>query len=107
MTSVVGAAKVMKFNIVDMAVHQGCYGIEELPEGDWYCDVCASGKDIRTVFCELCPNTEDKAYKRTDEDKWVHVNCAFWLPEPRFSGNGIIGPVMNVQSVSRERFELV
>ena len=40
-----------------MAVHQSCYGIEEVPSGDWYCISCTVlGKNKgRNLKCCLCP----------------------------------------------------
>ena len=32
----------------DVAVHQLCYGIEKIPEGEWYCDICID--HLRGIF---------------------------------------------------------
>lgn len=37
------------------AVHQQCYGVEALPEGEWRCDVCTAGLDPAASHCLLCP----------------------------------------------------
>jgi hypothetical protein len=44
-----------------------CYGVEDIPEGDWYCDTCSvvgilSGKSIKCVLC----NETGGALKPTD-----------------------------------------
>lgn len=41
----------------NMAVHQSCYGIEQLPEGDWICYNCEifGFKSGLVVNCFLCP----------------------------------------------------
>ncbi len=39
-----------------MTVHQNCYGIIDLPEGDWVCHPCRAFEDkSRDVECLLCP----------------------------------------------------
>jgi PHD-zinc-finger like domain/PHD-finger len=83
----------------NVAVHQMCYGIERVPEGDYYCIPCRrlrrgkrlTGAQQRTptplpICCELCPLRQG-AFIRTDvkstkdeppRDRWVHVLCAKW-----------------------------
>jgi hypothetical protein len=42
-----------------MAVHQSCYGVEEIPEGEWFCISCyVFGKRRgRNLKCTLCSRT--------------------------------------------------
>lgn len=75
----------------NVAVHQFCYGVEEIPKGDYYCLPCRTlgrsrpppGVDPEPlpIVCELCP-IRDGAFVRTNmpgkEEKWVHVVCAKW-----------------------------
>lgn len=91
----------------DVPVHQMCYGIEEIPEGDYYCIACRyfglentnkeqvnqensavgrMGLPPKNIRCQLCP-IKVGAYTRTDasqsdpkapECKWVHMACAKW-----------------------------
>jgi hypothetical protein len=88
----------------NVAVHQMCYGIEHVPEGDYYCMACrhlgrnrsAVSRDPEApkqaaaplpICCELCP-LKQGAFIRTDVQpkngeetafgKWVHVICAKW-----------------------------
>ena len=61
-------------------MHQSCYGIPEIPEGNWYCDVCEINQNPEVTICELCTNFGG-AYKRTDDNKWVHSLCALWIPD--------------------------
>eukprot|EP00980_Cylindrotheca_fusiformis_P016957 scaffold5159_cov112-Cylindrotheca_fusiformis.AAC.11 len=84
-------------------VHQTCYGIEEVPEGDYYCVACRYFKrdkmienkipgarrvppPVLPIRCELCP-VKQGAYIRTETKKgadaqspakWVHMACAKW-----------------------------
>jgi len=39
----------------DLPVHQQCYGVTEIPEGDWFCNPCAAGMKPTEVECSLCP----------------------------------------------------
>lgn len=61
-------------------MHQSCYGIPEVPEGNWYCDVCEINQNPEEIVCELCSNFGG-AYKRTDDNKWIHSLCALWIPD--------------------------
>ncbi len=90
----------------DVPIHQMCYGIDEIPEGDYYCVACrhfdrekmskeqerlsSTGTRIALpdlpIRCELCP-LKTGAYIRTDTSKcvptssvpkWVHMVCAKW-----------------------------
>jgi hypothetical protein len=43
-------------SICQMTVHQNCYGIIDLPEGDWVCYPCRAYKEnSREIDCLLCP----------------------------------------------------
>ena len=73
----------------NVPVHQLCYGVTPLPKNDWYCNVCKklkreSGKSPsakeKSISCELCKKGGG-AMKATDDAKWVHVLCAYFIPE--------------------------
>ncbi|XP_058480432.1 protein AF-10-like [Solea solea] len=49
----------------NVAVHQACYGIVQVPTGPWFCRKCESQERAARVRCELCPH-KDGALKRTD-----------------------------------------
>ena len=38
------------------AVHQACYGVKSIPEGNWMCQTCLLG--LSRVSCVLCTNNE-------------------------------------------------
>jgi len=63
----------------DLAVHQECYGVPFIPEGQWFCRKC---KEIGrgTPTCVFCPNV-DGAFKQTNTLRWSHLLCALWIPE--------------------------
>ena len=83
----------------NVAVHQYCYGIDKIPEGDYYCMPCRRlGRDNHNtspqmaaipqplpICCELCPlrqgafiRTDTKPLDGSTGDRWVHVVCAKW-----------------------------
>jgi hypothetical protein len=92
----------------NVAVHQLCYGIEKVPDGDYYCIACRyykrdrlmetmsnrqlTVKDASTtsrtaldplpICCELCPVRQgaytQSAFHFSSEIKWVHMTCAKW-----------------------------
>jgi len=92
----------------DVPVHQFCYGVEEIPQGDYYCIPCRHfGRDTMSkeqertsstgtrialppvpINCELCPLTKGAFVRsettrstpdsQSDVSKWVHMACAKW-----------------------------
>uniref|UniRef100_A0A8R1IPU0 Uncharacterized protein n=2 Tax=Caenorhabditis japonica TaxID=281687 RepID=A0A8R1IPU0_CAEJA len=84
----------------EVAVHQGCYGIQEVPEGEWFCAKCSSaaakvpgGANEATFCCQLCP-FDYGALKKTDRGGWAHVICALYIPEVRFGNVHSMEPVI-------------
>lgn len=89
----------------NVPVHQLCYGVHTIPEGDWLCDVCAGGEDPATTTCELC-NFTGGAYKTTDRPgKWIHSLCATWVPEVYISED-TTNPVYTLSHLDKKRFKL-
>ncbi|KAG7344241.1 PHD-finger domain containing protein [Nitzschia inconspicua] len=92
----------------NVAVHQLCYGIEKVPDGDYYCIACRYFKrdrlietmsdrhltvkstssaprvalDPLPICCELCPVKQgaytQSAVPDSSESKWLHMVCAKW-----------------------------
>lgn len=106
----------------EVAVHQGCYGIQEVPEGEWLCAKChvaattySNGELSHNgptsnglshgvkARCELCPFGYG-ALKRTEQKGWAHVICALYIPEVRFGDVHSMDPVI-LSDVPMERFE--
>ncbi|BET03496.1 myeloid lymphoid or mixed-lineage leukemia (trithorax homolog, Drosophila) [Nesidiocoris tenuis] len=85
-----------------VAVHQACYGIVTVPQGNWYCRKCESVDRNSKVRCELCPN-KDGALKPTDNDAWAHVVCALYIPEVRFGNVSTMEPIILAQ-IPQERY---
>lgn len=62
----------------NVCVHQACYGIDQIPAGEWYCQPCRELGRVDKASCILCPN-KNGAMKRTPDDKWAHVSCSLWV----------------------------
>ncbi|KPI43512.1 NuA3 HAT complex component NTO1 [Cyphellophora attinorum] len=52
----------------DLAVHQECYGVPFIPEGQWLCRKCQLVGNSRPS-CIFCPH-EGGAFKQTNNAKW-------------------------------------
>ncbi|KAL7626293.1 hypothetical protein AAE478_003064 [Parahypoxylon ruwenzoriense] len=110
----------------DLAVHQECYGVPFIPEGQWLCRKCQLiGRGIPVSFpspalliaatppnnnvnfqtCIFCPNS-DGAFKQTNSSKWAHLLCAMWIPEVTLGNHTFMEPVMDVDKVPKSRWKL-
>lgn len=88
----------------DLAVHQECYGVPFIPEGQWLCRKCQLiGRGTPT--CIFCPNT-DGAFKQTNASRWSHLICAIWIPEVSLGNTTFMEPVMDVEKVPKPRWKL-
>ena len=88
----------------DLAVHQECYGVPFIPEGQWLCRKCQLiGRGTPT--CIFCPNT-DGAFKQTNASRWSHLLCAIWIPEVSIGNTTFMEPVMDVEKVPKPRWKL-
>ncbi|CAO1622949.1 unnamed protein product [Sympodiomycopsis kandeliae] len=88
----------------NLAVHQDCYGIPYIPEGQWLCRKCTVSPD-RAVTCILCPN-EGGAFKQTTHGKWAHLMCAMWIPETGVSNPVYMEPIDSVERIPKARWKL-
>ncbi|KIW83383.1 hypothetical protein Z517_02628 [Fonsecaea pedrosoi CBS 271.37] len=88
----------------DLAVHQECYGVPYIPEGQWLCRKCQLVGNSRPS-CIFCPN-EGGAFKQTNNSKWAHLFCAFWIPEVTIGNPSLMEPITDVEKVPTSRWKL-
>ena len=92
----------------NICVHQACYGISVIPDGEWNCRPCAElgTQSQKTVSCVLCPNTGG-AFKPTSNNKWAHVSCALWVPEVSIGCVTTMEPITKIKSIPPSRWQLL
>ncbi|GMT19711.1 hypothetical protein PFISCL1PPCAC_11008 [Pristionchus fissidentatus] len=107
----------------EVAVHQGCYGILEVPDGEWLCAKCQvaanggsplksngvsdhrNGSSALDPTCDLCPFGYG-ALKRTAKNSWAHVICALYIPEVKFGDVHSMDPVI-LDDVPNDRYDRI
>ncbi|KAJ1535464.1 nuA3 HAT complex component nto1, partial [Nowakowskiella sp. JEL0078] len=110
----------------NLAVHQGCYGVPFIPEGQWLCRKCMISPD-RPVSCQFCPYTSNDtfssltdegypknlfnnfnfgAFKLTTESNWTHLLCALFIPELNVENPVFMEPISGTNRIVKGRWTL-
>ena len=104
-----------------MGAHIKCYGILEIPEGDWICDACIvfEKEERQNTPCALCPikggalkptihanNVSFKNYTESGLDiVWCHVFCALHVENATFQDKITLSKI-DLSKVDQRRFTI-
>ncbi|XP_030649419.1 protein Jade-1 isoform X2 [Chanos chanos] len=87
----------------NVCVHQACYGILKVPQGNWLCRTCALGVQPK---CLLCPKRGGALKPTRSGTKWIHVSCALWIPEVSIGCPEKMEPITKVSHIPASRWAL-
>ena len=90
----------------NLAVHQGCYGVSKLPEGEWLCSVCRRGRLPSETFCCVCLHAGG-AMHPTADGRFVHLICVYYTPELSLDLSSPEVIVRGMENIVPERAQLV
>lgn len=88
----------------NIAVHQECYGVAFIPEGQWLCRKCMINRH-RSFDCVFCPS-KTGAFKQLDNSLWGHVICALWINELYFANPIYMEPIEGIDLIPKSRWKL-
>ncbi|XP_051986266.1 protein Jade-3-like [Xyrauchen texanus] len=88
----------------NICVHQACYGIVKVPDGNWLCRTCVLGINPQ---CLLCPKSGGAMKATRAGTKWAHVSCALWIPEVSIACPERMEPITKVSHIPPSRWSLI
>ncbi|XP_060809407.1 PHD finger protein rhinoceros [Amyelois transitella] len=88
----------------NICVHQACYGITVIPDGQWLCRPCGDG--VRPT-CVLCPNLGGAMKCTPSGHKWAHVSCVLWIPEVSIGCAERMEPITKISAIPASRWSLL
>ncbi|KQK01719.1 uncharacterized protein LOC100826983 isoform X2 [Brachypodium distachyon] len=119
--------RMLHCNNCKVSMHQKCYGLRVVPDGQWLCAWCkhleltgwSSKKDAGSTLsmpCVLCPKEKGalkpargEPNRAADEGnlKFAHLFCSLWTPEVLVEDIESMEPVTNIGCVQENRRKLV
>lgn len=118
----------------DVAVHQKCYDIPDVPSHEWLCWPCKEYEDklkeegkrqeeirplhslpehrsklpggSKEVKCFLCPLKFGAFRRSVDGAAWVHQTCAMWHPETYLTHDNGSNVVEGLWDIPEDRFHV-
>ncbi|KAL0021383.1 hypothetical protein WJX77_010282 [Trebouxia sp. C0004] len=114
----------------DIAVHQRCYGVDDIPAGEWLCWPCkvfeeeqrkegvpqakirpprweVQGGQLeggsKAVQCALCPIRQGAFRRTADGLAWMHEVDALWQPELSVIPGNICNAYQGVPDINADR----
>ncbi|XP_074604888.1 protein Jade-1-like isoform X2 [Brevipalpus obovatus] len=91
----------------NICVHQACYGITHIPDGEWLCSPCKELGYQKDLSCVLCPITGGALKPTTNQGEWAHVACALWIPEVNIGCPKLMEPITRIKQISQMRWNLL
>ena len=88
----------------DLTAHQDCYGIPYICDGPFFCRKCILDPTGNPV-CIFC-NQSGGPMKRTRQNEWGHVICAFFIPGVFFANDVYLEPIDGIKKVHKDRWNL-
>lgn len=85
----------------NVPLHKNCYGIDVIPEEDWYCEPCRRKLSPSTLHCIIC-NKTNGAFKPTVDGQWIHSLCVLYTPELYYKYNMSVVDGIDKIDVSRK-----
>ncbi|XP_066332548.1 uncharacterized protein [Miscanthus floridulus] len=109
-----------------VSVHQRCYGLHAVPDGQWLCARCTylestgwslneDAGGIQSMPCALCPKekgalkpvkVEPTRIAGVGHQKFVHLFCSLWAPEVFVEDMESMEPVLSLENVQENRMKL-
>ncbi|AQK56345.1 Putative PHD-finger domain containing protein family [Zea mays] len=109
-----------------VSVHQKCYGLHAVPDGQWLCAWCtyleSTGWSLKedaggtpSMPCALCPKekgalkpvkVEPTRNAGVGHQKFVHLFCSLWAPEVFVEDMESMEPVFSLENVQENRMKL-